>query len=369
MTTPSAPAMFDLVKEFCERPGPIGHEQEYNEWLADRWKPLVASASVDRLGNLVAKVGGQGPRLNLVAHSDEIGFAVRAIDPAGFIRVASNQRDPGSRPFARGPYFLPLGHPMLILSQTGPIEGIFATTTGHLLTPQQQEQFRLEWTDVWIDVGAGSRSEVEALGVRIGDRIVWNPPTRRRGPYFYGKAMDNRAALAIFEAFLRDLDPNSLTCELWITSTIMEEGGLVGAATVDATVRADYAIAVDVGLVGDTPAVDENWVTPRLGGGPIIVQKDLSSYTPFVRRMIEDAAERAGIPIQRAVYSLYGSDAGETLRQGIPSALIAFPGRYTHSPFEMVHEADLNACVDLLQAVVGSPFWADASRRSDHSAS
>ena len=365
----STPTMFDLVKEFCERPGPIGHEDEYNRWLADRWRSLVASATVDQLGNFVAKVGGHGPRLNLLAHSDEIGFAVRAIDPAGFIRVASNQRDPGSRPFARGPYFLPLGHPMLILSQAGPVEGIFATTTGHLLTPQQQEQFRLEWADVWIDVGAQSRSEVKAMGVRIGDRIVWNPPTRRRGPYFYGKAMDNRAALAIFEALLHTLDATSLKCELWLTSTIMEEGGLVGAATVDQTVRADYAIAVDVGLVGDTPAVDENWVTPRLGGGPIIVQKDLSSYTPYVRRMIEDAAEAAQIPIQRAVYSLYGSDAGETLRQGIPSALIAFPGRYTHSPFEMVHEADLLACVGLLQAVVTSSFWSDAPRHAGRDAS
>ncbi len=359
----TAPSMFDLVKELCERPGPIGHEQEYNEWLAERWRPFVAEASVDRLGNFIAKVGGNGPRLNLIGHTDEIGFAVRAIDADGFIRVASNQRDPGSRPFARGPYFLPLGHPMLILSETGPVEGIFATTTGHLLTPQQQEQFRLEWADVWIDIGAGSRAEVEGLGVQIGDRIIWNPPTRRRGSFFYGKAMDNRAALAIFEAFLRETDRDTFGCELWITSTIQEEGGLVGAATVDQIVQADYAIAVDVGLVGDTPAVDSNWVTPRLGGGPIIVHKDLGSYTPTVRRMIEAAAKAVDIPVQRAVYSLYGSDAGEMQRQGVPSALLAFPGRYTHSPFEMVHEADLLASVQLLHAVVASPFWVNAPRR------
>lgn len=355
--------MFEVVKEFTERACPIGHEEEFNRWLMARWEPYVETARLTPIGNYIARVGGSGPRVLLIAHSDEIGFAVRAIDDRGFIRLASGQRDPVGRPFQRGPYFLPLGHPALILGDGEPIEGVFATATGHLLTPQQQEQFRLEWKDVFIDIGATSRAEVETLGVRIGSRIIWNPPTRRRGKVIYGKAMDDRGALAILETFLKALDRTRLTCEIWVASSVMEEMGTIGAASVNQEVGAAYAIALDVGLVGDIPTVDPLDVTPRLGAGPIIVQKDLLSYTRSLTRAIEGAAEHARIPFQRAVYNLYGSDAGELIKHGVAAALIAYPTRYTHSPFEMVHEDDLLATVALLHAVVASPYWREVAAR------
>jgi endoglucanase len=169
--------------------------------------------------------------------------------------------------------------------------------------------------------------------------------------------MDNRTSLAVLEAFLRSLDRNSLRCELWVASTVMEEVGLIGAASVNREVHASYAIALDVGLVGDIPTVDPLDVTPRLGGGPIVVQKDFITYNRGLVRAIEAAAEEANIPFQRAVYNLYSTDAGELIRQGVAAAVIAFPTRYTHSPFEMVDENDLQASVDLLHAVAKSDYW------------
>jgi putative aminopeptidase FrvX len=135
--------------------------------------------------------------------------------------------------------------------------------------------------------------------------------------------------------------------------------GLIGAASVNNRVGARYAIALDVALTGDIPTVDWLDVPVKLGGGPVIVQKDLLSYTRSVTRAIEAAANGAEIPFQRAVFNLYGSDAGELIRKGVASALIAYPTRYTHSPFETVHEDDLLACVHLLHATVASPFWQD----------
>jgi endoglucanase len=298
-----------------------------------------------------------------VGHSDEIGFAVRSIDDHGFIRIASGQRDPEGRPFQRGPYFLPLGHPALVLGTDDAVEGVFATATGHILSPEQQQQFRLEWRDVFVDIGASSKQEVEDLGIHIGSRIIWNPPTRRRGKFIYGKAMDNRGALAIIEAFLQEVERTALLCELWVASTIQEEVGLVGAGSVNQEVQAEYAIAVDVGLAGDVPTVDPLDVPTRLGAGPIIVQKDLGSYTRGITCAIEAAAEGAGIPFQRAIFNLYGTDANELVRQGIAAGVIAFPTRYTHSPYEMVHEDDMRACVDLLHAVGRSAYWSGQQTR------
>jgi putative aminopeptidase FrvX len=40
------------------------------------------------------------------------------------------------------------------------------------------------------------------------------------------------------------------------------------------------------------------------------------------------------------------------MRHDTPSALVSFPTRYTHTPFEMAHLTDLQALVDLLEALV-----------------
>lgn len=74
--------MFELVRTLAERPCPAGYEEEFNRWLAGRWRPYLQSVQVTPVGNLVGRFGGSGPQLLLVAHSDEIAFVVLAtLDP------------------------------------------------------------------------------------------------------------------------------------------------------------------------------------------------------------------------------------------------------------------------------------------------
>ena len=54
--------------------------------------------------------------------------------------------------------------------------------------------------DLWLDVGADTKAEVAALGIRIGDPIVY----RRHfellaGGKFATKAIDDRAGCAVFD--------------------------------------------------------------------------------------------------------------------------------------------------------------------------
>lgn len=116
------------------------------------------------------------------------------------------------------------------------------------------------------------------------------------------------------------------------------------------------AIALDVGAAGDIPSVDPLDAPVRLGGGLIVVQKGHIPYTRSLTLAIEHAAGSAGIPFQRAVFEQLGTDASELIRSGVAAAAIAIPTRYTHSPFEMVDERDLLACVRLLKAVVAGGF-------------
>ena len=87
----------------------------------------------------------------------------------------------------------------------------------------------------------------------------------------------------------------------------------------------------------------------RTGAGPILVHKDLYAYDRALTREIERAAASAAIPVQHAVYVVYGSDAGEFTRAGVRAALVAIPTRYTHSPFEAVHLDDVEAAAALIE--------------------
>jgi endoglucanase len=347
--------MFELIKTLCELVGPSGDEGEVQTWLADSWRGRTKSLELTPVGNLIAHVGGRGPRILIAAHADEICYVVRYISNDGYVWLGSGQRDVEQRPSQRSPYFLPLGHPALIKTATGTVEGVFATLTGHILTPYQRAKTQLEWTDFWVDIGAGSRSEARARGIRIGDRVIPNTPTRRQGEFVYGKAMDDRVVLAVMDRLLDVLDHDRLAYDVVFASTVQEELGLIGADSVARHMSYDYGIALDVGLVGDVPGVDARDIANRLGYGPVIVHKDAYAYNRAMIQRLTEVAEDAGIQYQDAVYVIYGSDAASFIRQGVPSALITVPTRYTHSPFEMVHLRDVERTVDLLKAFLETP--------------
>ncbi len=348
--------MFETLKTFCEIPAPGGREDLIHEPLAERWRGQTDSVEITPVGNLVAHVAGSGKKLLLVGHGDEIGFVVKYIAPEGFLFFTSGQRDDRQKPDLRGVYFSPVGQRALVIGRNTQIPGVFATLTGHILTADQRLKTALDWNDFWVDVFLSSAEEVRAAGIEVGSRIVWNPPFTRNGKLITGKAMDNRVSLLLMDEVLRRLDRSRLHYDLYLASTIQEESGLIGANSVNRALGCDYAIALDTGLSGDVPTVDPRNVSSRLGAGPILIQKDLYSYNFHLNNRIADTAADAGIPLQHAAYSLYGSDAGMLIREGLPSAALVVPTRYTHSPFETVHEDDLEATVELLLAFLYRPY-------------
>lgn len=352
--------MFEILKKYCEIPAPGGYERRIHRVIQQDWQPYVQESHITPVGNFIAHVGGTGPRLMLVGHGDEIGFTVKYISPEGFIFFNSGQRDMTGTPDLRGSYFTPMGQQALIVGRDVQVEGVFATLTGHILTPQQRQKTALDWNDMFVDVFLPDRAAVLEAGIKIGDRIVWNPPTRQHGRYYTGKAMDNRVSLALMDALLKRLEPERLKFDLYLGSTIQEESGLYGAQSINREVGCTYAISLDTGLSGDVPGVDPRDVSTVLGKGPILIQKDLYSYDLLLNYHIEDAAKAAGIPLQHAAYTIYGTDSGALLREGVAAAAITVPTRYTHSPFETVHADDLDATVDLLLQILYSPMEASS---------
>lgn len=347
--------MFDFLKELCEIAAPGGYERRVHQVIADRWQNRVVQSTITPVGNYIARVGGDGHKLLLVGHGDEIGFTVKHISEDGFIFFNSGQRQ-SDKPDLRGSYFNPMGQKALVVGQNVVLNGVFATLTGHILTPAQRNKTDLDWNDLFVDVFLPSREAVETQGIKIGDRIVWNPTFTQHGDYLTGKAMDNRVSLAVMDALLDRIDPTQLKVDLYFGSTIQEESGLYGAQSINRQINASYAIAIDTGLSGDVPGVNPLDVSTRLGHGPAIIHKDLYSYDVPLTQHIVDRANTAQIPIQHAAYAIYGTDAGALIREGVASSAIVVPTRYTHSPFETIHASDFNALVDLLLDIVYHPL-------------
>lgn len=346
--------IFTLLQELLALPGPTGHEEAVRVWLRKRWQDRMAEWHEDPIGNIICRVGGTGRRLLIETHMDEIGFVVRYITPDGFLLLDNTQETRLTSPEMR--YMI--GQVAQVIGRYGIVaEGVFATTSGHTLTQAQIVKPHLDYNDFFVDIGAKSRNEAEARGVHIGAAVIWYWPIRRFGTRIVGKAMDARMLIGILDLLFNELDINALRYDLWFGATVQEENNLHGARALVKKSNFDLAIALDVGLVGDTPTVGEKEYAACLGGGPTLVHKDsLVHYDKRILWHLADIAQANNIPFQHGVYSNYGSDAAALIDYGIPALLIGVPTRYTHTAFEMVEENDIVATINLLSTFVTTPL-------------
>ncbi len=338
----------ETLIELMEMAAPTGQEGPVLAWCRERWAAAGAGVTTTPIGNVLAHIPGDGPRLLIQGHADEIGFVVKSIDERGFVWLSDGQA--GSRNFAER---YPVGQPALIVARRARIEGMFGAPTGHILSTKSDRAKSPTEDDIFVDIGVDSKEEAEALGVHVGAGVIWNPPTRRLGKRLYGKAIDDRVALALMTHLLTDIDHASYRYDITVAATIQEEIGLIGALSLGQAGPFDLAIAIDNGPIADYPGTSLQEIPVQLGKGPSLVYKD--SWAHYDRRIIDrllDVAEANDLPVQRTIYPGFGSDGAALIRTGIPAALLAISTRYTHSAFEMLDERDLTGAFDLLRAFV-----------------
>lgn len=341
--------MFALIKELTELSGPIGQEGIVLDHIERLWREAGATTERTRTGNVLARGGGTGPKLLLAAHADELCYLVRAIDAGGFLWLANGQA--WSRTTSQRNAFT-IGQRVRVLARTGEIPGVIAAVTGHLASFALPEPKELTWDDFWVDTGL-TRDELAARGVTPGTRIIWDATTEQFGPHVVGKALDDRVPLAVITEVLRRVPVAERRWDVTLACTVQEEIGLIGAYALAAREQFDAAIAVEIGMAGDVPGVAERAMPLRLGAGPALVHKDaLTHYDYALTAALERTAKAANISIQHAVFGSFGSDSAAFMKADIPAAMVAFPARYTHSPFETGHLADIEALVQWLCAFV-----------------
>mgnify|MGYP006286272275 CR=1 FL=1 len=329
--------MRELIRKLVEVNAPSGVEEPIREVIRAEVEPLVDEVRVDALGSLIAHRGGdgEGQRLLLDAHMDEIGVMVTYIDNEGFAR------------------FTPIGgvSPLTCIGSRVAFEDGLIGVIG--VEQKRDDTSKIPALEqLYIDVGATDR---DGCPIQVGDAAAFVRPFFSQGSRLVSKAMDDRIGCAVLIELLRRV--KETPHDLYLVFAVQEEVGLRGARPSAYGIDPDMAIAVDVTATGDTP--ESKPMAVELAKGPAVKVKDSGMIAhPTVRRLLVNRAEEAGIPYQLEVLERGTTDAAavQLVRAGVPAGCLSIPCRYVHSPSEMVDEDDVENGVRLLLEVLQKPF-------------
>ena len=337
-----------LTQAYAEIDAVSGHEHALVRRLVQDLRPLVDEVTVDNFGSVIASrfAGDRAPSLMVSAHSDEIGAVVKAIEPDGFVRF---------EPIGGVLESLLVGRAVRVNGRAG----VVGSRAGHIASPSERLTAPA-MKDLYIDLGFDTAAEVLEAGILVGDPIAYEAPVRRltNPDRISGKAIDNRIGCAIVVELASRLRETELNATVHFVIAVQEEVGLRGARMVTYRLNPTAAIVVDTMPSGGTPDVSATReLTMQLGLGPVITLVSQGGRAgaiahPAMVRLLESAAQRAGVPYQRGLFYGGNSDAASVHleRSGVPTGILNLARRYSHSPVETLDLNDAANALSLLEA-------------------
>jgi len=172
--------------------------------------------------------------------------------------------------------------------------------------------------------------------------------------YLAGHSLDDRAAVAALTCCLDILQERLHVWDVWTVATVQEEETFAGAITSAYELRPQMAIAVDVTFARGANDGGNTRTFPlgegiTIGWGPNI--------HPALHKKLKDLAEKLEIPHAfEPIPRHSGTDAMglQTVRAGVPTAVVSIPLRYMHTVVEMVALKDIRRAGRLLAEFITS---------------
>ena len=331
-----------LLKKLCDTPGMPGGEDLIRKLVIDEYKKFTKDITIDKMGNVIAHIGGKGPRVVLDAHMDEVGFMVHHIDDKGFIRLTPmGGVDPRVYYAQR-----------LIVWGKKPLVGMVAAIPPHISKSGNNKEVP-EIEDCVVDVGLAA-SKVKKL-VKVGDFVSFDTELIETDDSVVSKALDDRVGLfVIIEALNKK---PKINCDLFVTATVQEEAGLRGARLITPVVEPDFVIALEGTVAMDVPGISSDKSLANTNKGPEIRLSD--RYLVADRKFslyITEVGKKKKIPTQITVKKAGGTNATamQVTGKGSRAAVISVPTRYLHSPSSIAYKKDINHTINLIAAVISN---------------
>ena len=156
-----------------------------------------------------------------------------------------------------------------------------------------------------------------------------------------GRSFDDRVGCAALILSLNKINPRELKNKITFVWSVEEEIGLRGAKHSAINLKnASIVYPVDTYVSSDDPYKDESFANAPLGNGAVIrVLESINFVSRENFKMIRKLADNNNIKTQYGMTS-GGTDGQPFLSYGIPSVPISWPGRYSHSPIEIMDLRD-----------------------------
>ena len=335
---------FEFLERLLDTPGPSGFEiAPARVWRAEA-ETFADRVDADVGGNSFAILNpGGSPRVMLAGHIDEIGLIITHIDDNGYIYIDG---------IGGWDSQVLVGQRIRFIGRDEPIIGVIGKKPIHLMKQDEREKVS-KLTDLWVDIGSGSATEVGERGLRVGDAGVIDSRMVRLGEKLIAsRSVDNRIGAYVVLEALRILanDRTGLSAEVAAIATAQEEITFAGARTSAHRFEPHVAIVVDVTFATDAPGIEKKQTGEhKLGSGPVLTRG--SACHPIVFDLLVEAAEGAsiGYTIQASPrHTSTDADAIHLSRSGVATGVVSVPNRYMHSPNEIVSLEDLDSVARLL---------------------
>jgi putative aminopeptidase FrvX len=333
----------EFLYKYLNNASPTGFEASGQKIWLEYTKPFFDSHYTDQYGTAVGVINPESTyKVVIEAHADEISWFVNYITSEGYIYV---RRNGGSD------HMIAPSMRVNIHTDNGIIPGVFGWPAIHVRKEGKEDAPTLE--NIFIDVGARTKEEVEKMGIHVGCVITFKDELQElNGKFFSGRALDNRIGGYMIAEVARKIKESGvkLPFGLYIVNAVQEEIGLRGAEMIAAQIKPNIAIITDVCHDTTAPMYNKNASGEQVAGkGPVL------TYGAAVHKklldLIIETAKKEKISFQRAVASRStgtDTDAFAYSNEGVPSALISLPLKYMHTTVETASKEDIDNVIELM---------------------
>jgi len=361
---PGLATIAETLTDLVELHAVPGHEWPVRRYVLEhlpRW--AREAAVIDDIGNITVAVGPDRDTTVFMAHMDEVGYEVASIARDGTVTLATRggavssawegqtallHFDPADAPStarADGTDVSARWKQASLAAEAPPaLRGVF-------LTREHPEGKNPRDMRAWFGLDSAT---LVARGVSVGAAVTSHKEGLRIGANrFTARSLDDRSgSTALLEA-VKTLDPSRVGSKVVFAWSVHEEGGLLGAAALARRLgkSARRIYSVDTFVSSDTPLESDHFAYAPLGGGPVLRAIESSSVSPPAERTrVARIARAAGIDLQIGL-TQGGTDGTRFTFYGAPNQGLSWPGRYSHSPGEVLDLRDLERLRDLIVAI------------------
>ena len=345
----------ELIRALSLAFGPSGCEDSVRDLITEQIQGDCNGYTVDKVGNLIARVAGRGPdynetaprRIMLAAHMDEVGFMIREITEEGYLKFGVVG--------GMDPRVLCGRH--VIVGDKRRLHGVIASKAIHLQTPEERTK-TTPVKNMYIDIGAKDGDEAKKY-VSVGDYATFDSEFvtfGKDGGRMKGKALDDRAGCTLLIEIMRDLyrNPCNMPFDVYFAFTTCEEVGVSGANVAAFGVDPDTAIVLEATAVNDLPGAGRNFVSKQGEGGTLSLCDRGTIYDMGFVNYARQTAEQKGLKVQLKQAFTGGTDAAHIQRSltGVRVLGLSLPTRYIHSASNVALYEDYEQTRDLVIAML-----------------